>query len=217
MNIFENILNNYSNQAVPLDTILSLLLVVLGLSIYEFFVYRYVSHRAFYNKSFNISIAILPFFISTIIVCLQTNVIITLGAVGALAMIRFRTAVKDPVDMIYILWSIYIGVIAGCMLYEVAIVTSLIVTILLVILERLSKGKKPYILIIHSKDDLDFNSILKPLTKRFRIKSRNYTSNGVDYAIEVSIKDLSLLTDSLKKNKLVSKFSLIEFDADDIV
>ena len=217
MNIFENILNNYSNQAVPLDTILSLLLVVLGLSIYEFFVYRYVSHRAFYNKSFNISIAILPFFISTIIVCLQTNVIITLGAVGALAMIRFRTAVKDPVDMIYILWSIYIGVIAGCMLYEVAIVTSLIVTILLVILERLSKGKKPYILIIHSKDDLDFNSILKPLTKRFRIKSRNYTSNGVDYAIEVSIKDLSLLNDSLKKNKLVSKFSLIEFDSDDIV
>ena len=217
MNIFENILNNYSNQAVPLDTILSLLLVVLGLSIYEFFVYRYVSHRAFYNKSFNISIAILPFFISTIIVCLQTNVIITLGAVGALAMIRFRTAVKDPVDMIYILWSIYIGVIAGCMLYEVAIVTSLIVTILLVILERLSKGKKPYILIIHSKDDLDFNSILKPLTKRFRIKSRNYTSNGVDYAIEVSIKDITSLTDSLKKNKLVSKFSLIEFDADDIV
>ncbi len=215
-NVFENILNNYSNQAVPLDTILSLLLVVLGLSIYEFFVYRYVSHRAFYNKSFNISIAILPFFISTIIVCLQSNVIITLGAVGALAIIRFRTAVKDPVDMIYILWSIHIGIIAGCMLYEVAIVTSLVVTILLVIMERVSMGKKPYILIIHSKDDLDLNNILMPHSKRFRVKSRNYTSNGVDYAIEVSLKNLVGLTDSLKKNKLISKFSLIEFDADDI-
>ena len=216
-NVFENILNNYSNQALPLDTIVSLLLVVLALSIYEFFVYRYVSHRAFYNKSFNISIAVLPLFISTIIVCLQTNVIITLGAVGALAIIRFRTAVKDPVDMIYILWSIHIGIIAGCMLYEVAIVTSLVVTLILVILEKISFGKKPYILIIHSKDDIDFNDTIKPYSKRYRIKSRNYTSNGVDYAIEVSIKDLNLLTDSLKKDKLISKFSLIEFDADDII
>jgi len=216
-NVFENILNNYSNQAIPLDNILSILLVVLILSIYEFFVYRYVSHRAFYNKSFNISIAILPFFISTIIACLQSSVIITLGAVGALAIIRFRTAVKDPVDMIYILWSIHIGIIAGCQLFEVAIITSLVVTILLVVLERLFVGKKPYILIIHSKDDINLDNIVKPNCKKYRVKSRNYTSNGVDYAIEVSVKDPSFLTDDLKKNKLVSKFSLIEFDVDDIV
>ena len=74
------------------------------LAIYEFFVYRIVSHRSFYNKSFNITTAILPFFISSIILCLQSNLVITLGTIGALAIIRFRTSVKDPVDMLYLLW-----------------------------------------------------------------------------------------------------------------
>ena len=102
---------------------------------YEFIVYRLVSHRAFYNRSFNISVTVLPFFIATIILCLQSNLVITLGTIGALAIIRYRTAVKDPVDMLYILWSIHIGIVCGCQLYEVAVLTSLLVTIILLILE----------------------------------------------------------------------------------
>lgn len=104
--IFENIINNYSNASISTVTIISVLVMVLLLSVYEFIIYRFVSHRSFYNKSFNITIAILPFFISTIILCLQSNIIITLGTIGALAIIRFRTAVKDPVDMLYLLWSV---------------------------------------------------------------------------------------------------------------
>jgi ABC-type spermidine/putrescine transport system permease subunit II len=104
---------------------------VLLLPVYEFVIYRVVSHRAFYNRSFHISIAVIPFFISTIILCLQSNIVITLGTIGALAIVRFRTAVKDPVDMIYILWSIHTGIICGCQLYEVAVLTSLLVTIVL--------------------------------------------------------------------------------------
>ena len=101
--VFENIFNMYSNESITTTAILSVLVMVLILAIYEFFIYRFVSHRSFYNKSFNITIAILPFFISTIILCLQSNIIITLGTIGALAIIRFRTAIKDPVDMLYLL------------------------------------------------------------------------------------------------------------------
>ena len=71
--------------------------MVLILSIYKFVIYRLVSHRAFYNRAFHICIAVLPFFISTIILCLQSNLVITLETIGALAIIRFRTAVKDSV------------------------------------------------------------------------------------------------------------------------
>ena len=102
--VFENIFNMYSNESITTVTIVSVLLMVLFLAVYEFLVYRFVSHRSFYNKSFNITIAILPFFISTIILCLQSNIIITLGTIGALAIIRFRTAIKDPVDMLYLLF-----------------------------------------------------------------------------------------------------------------
>ncbi len=120
-NILENLISTYSNESITTTTIVSMLAMVLFLAVYEFIVYRFVSHRSFYNKSFNIAVAILPFFISAIILCLQSNVVITLGTIGALAIIRFRTAVKDPVDMLYLLWSVFIGIICGGQLYEVGI------------------------------------------------------------------------------------------------
>lgn len=217
--VFENIFNMYSNESVATVTIISVLLMVLFLAVYEFLVYRFVSHRSFYNKSFNITIAILPFFISTIILCLQSNIIITLGTIGALAIIRFRTAVKDPVDMLYLLWSVYIGIICGCQLFEVGVLTSILVTIVLLVLDHVNFGRKPFILILHSNEDIE-----KELQGSFRekkisnkFKSRNYTSKGYDYAIEFTTKDIEGLKTELAKNEKVSKYSIIEYDADDIV
>lgn len=217
--VFENIFNMYSNESITTITIVSILLMVLFLAIYEFLVYRFISHRSFYDKSFNITIAILPFFIATIILCLQSNTIITLGTIGALAIIRFRTAIKDPVDMLYLLWSVYIGIICGCQLYEVGVLTSILVTIVLVLLNHLNFGRKPYILIIHSEEDIEkeLTNTMKEKKISNKIKSRNYTSKGYDYAIEFTTKDLEGLKEELVKNKNITKYSMIEYDADDIV
>ena len=220
--IFEisgNISNTYGTTAIGTTTILSVLLIVLVLSIYEFLIYRFVSHRSFYNKQFNILIAVIPFFIATIILCLQSNIVITLGTIGALAIIRFRTAVKDPVDMLYLLWSVYIGIICGCQLYEVAVLTTIIVTLILLVLENIKFGKSPSVVVIHCKDceENKITEILLKYSKRFKIKSRNYTSNGIDYAIEILLKNPEDLTKDLKKCKVVEKFSVIEYDSDDMV
>ena len=217
--IFENIINMYSNESITTVTIISVLLMVLFLSVYEFFVYRFVSHRSFYNKSFNITIAILPFFISTIILCLQSNIIITLGTIGALAIIRFRTAVKDPVDMLYLLWSVYVGIICGCQLFEVGVLTSIIVTIVLVVLEHVKFGRKPFVLILHSYQNIEqeLQQAFKAKGISSRFKSRNYTSKGYDYAVEFTSKNIAQLQEELAKNEKVSKYSIIEYDADDIV
>jgi hypothetical protein len=219
VDVFENIKNNYGNISINTNVILSVLICTLILSVYEFIIYRYVSHRAFYNKSLNVSIVILPFFISTIILCLQSNIVITLGTIGALAIIRFRTALKDPVDLIYILWSIHIGIMCGCQLYEVTILTSLVVTIVLIFFEHVSFGKLPFVLILHSEEEIEqlIDEIIKKYTKKYRIKSRNYTSNGMDYAIELSVKNPSKLTLELSKCEKIERFSIIEYDADDIV
>ena len=217
--VFENIFNMYSNESITTVTIISVLFMVLFLAVYEFLVYRFVSHRSFYNKSFNITIAILPFFISTIILCLQSNIIITLGTIGALAIIRFRTAVKDPVDMLYLLWSVYVGIICGCQLFEVGVLTSILVTIVLVVLDHVNFGRKPFVLILHSEEDIE-NELqdsfkAKKISNKF--KSRNYTTKGYDYAIEFTTKDIEGLKKELSNNKKVSKYSIIEYDADDIV
>ena len=219
MEIFENIVNTYSNESITSTTILSVLLMVLILGVYEFIIYRFVSHRSFYNKSFNITIAILPFFISTIILCLQSNIVITLGTIGALAIIRFRTAIKDPVDMLYLLWSVYVGIICGCQLFEVGVLTSIVVTVVLIALENIKFGRKPFVLILHSNDNIE-NELTKTFKEQkisYKYKSRNYTSKGYDYAIELTIKEVNNLQDSLSKIKEISKYSIIEYDADDIV
>ena len=217
--VFENIFNTYSNESITTLTIMSVLTMVLFLAVYEFLVYRFISHRSFYNKSLNITIAILPFFVSTIILCLQSNVVITLGTIGALAIIRFRTAIKDPVDMLYLLWSVYIGIICGCQLFEVGVLTSILVTIVLVVLDNINFGRKPFILILHSNEDIESELIDSFKNKKIsnKFKSRNYTNKGYDYAIELRTKDIEGLKSELSNNKNVSKYSIIEYDADDIV
>ena len=216
--IFENISNTYSNSAIDTAKILSVLLIVTVLSFFEFAVYRLVSHRAFYNKSFNICIVIIPFFVATIILCLQSNIVITLGTIGALAILRFRTAVKDPVDMLYLLWSVHTGIVCGCQLYEVAILTSLVVTIILILLNYVSIGRKPFVLVFQCADEKEQDTLknIEKLTSHYRIKSRNYTSAGANYVIEFSAKNISTITDGLKKLNL-EKFSVIEYDSEDVI
>lgn len=216
---FENLSNSYSNPIITTSTVLTVLLVVLFLSVYEFLIYRLVSHRAFYNRSFNICIAILPFFISTIILCLQSNIVITLGTIGALAIIRFRTAVKDPVDMLYLLWAIHIGITCGCQLYEVAVLTSLIVTIMLIVLENVSIGKKPFIAVLNCspEDEQKILEKVKEQTKAYRVKSRNYTEKGLDMVLELSTKSPEKFSECLRTIESVHRFSIINYDSDDIL
>ncbi len=218
MDIFSNLLTNFTNPMLGTKVILQVLLASLLLSIYEFAVYKLVSHRAFYNRAFHICITVLPYFISTIILCLQSNIVITLGTIGALAILRFRTAVKDPVDMLYLLWSVHIGITCGCQLYEVAVLTSLLVTIVLLVLENIHITRQPYILAVHfSKDEEeDLLNLLSQYQKRYKIKSRIFTGDELNMVIELTLKDPKELTDRLSDNQY-AKFSLIACDGDDLL
>ncbi len=216
--IVRNIVSHYDNPLMNTSLVASVLLVAMALAAYEFAVYRLVSHRAFYNKSFNICIAVLPLFISTIILCLQSSLVITLGTIGALAIIRFRTAVKDPVDMVYLLWSIHIGISCGCQLYEVAVLTALAVTVFLLILDRFSLGRRPFVLVFHCGPEAEKAALetIRSVSRRSRVKSRNYTSDGMDYVVEFAAKDPAELTARLRETG-VEKFSIIEYDSEDII
>jgi hypothetical protein len=222
MNLIEQTIHDisagYSNPALSTSSVISVLAMVLVLSLLEYAVYRLVSHRAFYSKSFNISLAILPFFIATIILSLQSNLVITLGTIGALAIIRFRTAIKNPVDMLYLLWSIHIGITCGCQLFGLAVATFVVVTILLVIFERVNLGKKPYVLVFHAQDlsESEVKAILTSTTRSYKIKSRNFTPKGCDYVIDISLDDTQALSGALRENG-VEKFSIIEYDSDDLL
>lgn len=216
--MWENLSNSYSNPLLGTKVILLVLFMVLILSVYEYVVYRLVSHRAFYNKAFHICIAVLPFFISTIILSLQSNLVITLGTIGALAILRFRTAVKDPVDMLYLLWSVHIGITCGCQLYEVAVLTSIAVTIVLICLEHINIGKMPFVLVLHCAPEKEAGVLesVGECTKKYRVKSRNYTGKGMDLVIELSVRNPENLSESIREAG-AEKFSIIQYDSDDVL
>ena len=219
--MINTIISRLGHDVGSVGEILAMLLMVTIMALYEFVVYRLVSHKSMYNKSFHISIMIIPFFIGAIVMALQSNLVITLGTIGALAIIRYRTAVKDPVDMMYILWSIFVGIACGCQLYELCIITSLVVTIALLFVNILS-GKvfrNPYVLVVNSKqaNEEELTEVVKFNSKSYRLKSRNFTSNGVDYVYEVDTKDSQALSNEISKVESIKQFSLIEYDNEDIM
>ena len=225
MNWFKNVLDTivaqFANANLNSVEIAAMLLMIAVLSFYEFLVYRFVSHRSFYNMSFHVSVFVIPFFIGAIVKSLQSNLAITLGTIGALAIIRFRTAVKDPVDIVYILWSIFIGICCGCSLYELCVYTSLLVTLILLVI-NIFAGKifsNPFYLVINSSEDIEkeIGELLKQNQVRYRLKSRNYLSNGVDYVYEIRTKTPNELAKRLNAAESITKFSIVEFDSSDII
>jgi hypothetical protein len=214
--IYENLGSGFIHQNLTMTAIITLMFIVCVLAIYEFIVYRFISKKSLYNREFGLCIVILPFFISTIILTLQSNLVITLGTIGALAIIRFRTAVKDPVDMIYLLWSIHIGITCGCSLYEVAVVTSLIVTIILFVMNKATLADNQMLLVFHT-DSLDAEdsiiTAVKEFAPRCRIKSRNVTKSGVDYVLELKVKRDRDLSVRLGQLETIREFSLVSYNS----
>lgn len=216
--IIQSILHAFGNTSIKPETIIAVLIMAMLFSVFEYLVYRFISHRAFYNKAFNICIALLPAFISTIILSLQSNTVVILGTIGALAILRFRTAVKDPVDMLYLMWSVHIGITCGCQLYLMTFLTCVFVTIVLTVINHVTIGKRPFILVIRNtdKNEKKILSAVKACTQTYRIKSRNYTKDATDYVIELSVNDSHALAEKLGEAG-VEKFSVIEYDSEDIL
>ncbi len=220
LSVWNNIVTHFENQEVYPTLIISVLIMVTILAVYEFFVYRMILRRSLYNMAFNICISVVPYFIAMIILCLQSNMIVTLGTIGALAIIRFRTAIKDPIDMIFLLWSIFIGISCGCQIYSMSIITSLVVTIVLLGLNYIKAGGRSHVLVVHVSDMKVVESIeqkIRENASKYRIKSRNMTRDGINIVFELFSDNVGNLAESLNSSEGVEHFSLMEYDPDDIL
>jgi MgtC family. len=224
MNDLERILANihagFHNQQIMAHDIIAVLLMVGVMSLYEFLVYRYISKRSFYSKQFNIALALLPFFIATIIMALQSNLVITLGTIGALAIIRFRTAIKDPIDMVYLLWSTHIGIICGTGLYEAGIITSLFATLFIVVLDLVPIKKSSYLFIVNADSataEKEIMTTVKANAKIFKVKSRNLTKNKLDMIIELRTDREQELLTAVSAVSGVLNSSLVSHDGENFI
>ena len=187
------------------------------LACYVFLIYRLVTRKSFYSKGFNVSLAAMSVITAAIILAMQSNLVISLGMVGALSIVRFRTAIKDPMDLVFMFWSISIGIVCGAGLYEVALLTCLVVTILILVLENLPASQAPMMLVVNVTDAAKEDTILdivKKYSKFYKVKSRNLTAGALDMVVEVQVKEESAFVKEVSAVETVLSASLIAHDGE---
>jgi len=180
--------------------------VAMGLFIYV--VYRLTARSSFYNRGFNKSLATLPVITAGILLAMQSNLVISLGMVGALSIVRFRNAVKDPADLTFLFWSISMGIIVGAGLYELAILLSFAATVLILGLDLVPTFRAPCLLVVSGESgtsEAELVRCIKSACTRVRVRSRNVSKRGMEWIFEVSVRDDSaLVTEAAAVSGVVS-------------
>ena len=205
------------NSDLSTSSILFTLFISAAIGAYIFFTYRVVCRKAFYSKSFAISLPVITLITACIIIAIQSNAVISLGMVGALSIVRFRTAVKDPMDLAFLFWSISVGIICGASLNEVAVLGSLVITIVMIALHLIPHAKPALLLLINGTDPGIQNAleqILKENTQFYKIKSRNIGKTSIDMIVEVKVKNEAALIDSIIALDSVRKANLMTHDGE---
>lgn len=175
------------------DTILALAFsFVIGLFIMS--VYKKTFKGVMYSNSFCISLLALTLITTLIILAVTSNVILSLGMVGALSIVRFRTAIKEPLDIAFLFWSVAVGIVLGAGLLPLAIVGSIFIGITLLLFVNKDTKDNPYILIINLENSQIENSILsfvKEKCKKYIVKSKTVSVNGLEISLEIRLNDMS--------------------------
>ena len=212
-----NFLDNATSISV-VDSALALgLAFCIGLFIYA--VYKKTFKGVMYSKSFSTSLIALCMITSLVILAVTSNVILSLGMVGALSIVRFRTAIKDPMDIAYLFWSIGVGIVLGAGLIPLAIIGSLFIGLILVIFTNKSNSDNPYILIISCDDESVENNVLKIIgnkVKKYVIKSKTVTGGkGVEFTIEIRLKTMETsFVNEISRENGVNSAVMVSYNGD---
>ena len=189
-----------NGMQITVKTILFNLFLACLISCFIFLVYRNITRKTFYSLNFNISLVAIAVITCAIMLAIQSNIVLSLGMVGALSIVRFRTAIKDPLDLIFLYWALSTGIVCGAGLSVIAIVLSVIVAAAIFLLQKYPRRKLSMILIINSTQ-LDNDSVIcetvKKYAKWFRVKSKNVTPHSLDMIIELEIDEESTLIHEL--------------------
>ena len=179
--------------------------------------YWYTHAGTAYSKKFNVSLVSLTILTATVMTVIGNNIALSLGMVGALSIVRFRTAIKDPMDLVFLFWAISAGIICGAGFAIIAVIASVILTAGILVADRLPVAKSPQILLINSdwfENEDSIMEIVKKYCSLNRVKARNLTKDGLNMAIEVRVKEEKELVKALMKIDHVISASLVAHDGE---
>lgn len=215
--VFTNaFLEGYASNELNIRTMIFCMLLTAVVGVYICLIYKTVHKETFYNREFQLSLFAIAIITAAIILTIQSNIVVSLGMVGALSIVRFRTAVKNPIDLVFLFWSISAGIICGAGFAMIAVIASLVLTIGIVLFDRIPKERDAMILVVNADkyDEKTLTETIAKFSSKYKIKARNINSQGADLAIEVKPSDPAALLEAVNNLEGIIRVSLVEHDGE---
>lgn len=171
-----------------IDIVLGLL-CSFGVGMFIYLIYRITFRGVVYSYNYNVTFVLMTMITCLIIMTISTNIVLSLGMVGALSIVRFRTAVKDPLDIVYMFWSVMAGIAAGAKLYPIALIGSIAIGLAILWLSRKKIRSSPFLLIIRHTDSA--NDDVKKMLIRIpnQLKSKTVRKEVIELTLEIRMRD----------------------------
>ena len=193
--------------------------LVLGLSLlvagYIYTVYKKCYVGVIHSHNFNVAIAMMTIISAMIIATISSNITLSLGMVGALSIVRFRTAIKDPIDLIFLFWAVAAGITVGARLWVMVIVGNLCIGLAFIFMTKLKRKNVIYLMVISYSDEAfpEVNAILNPFKSTLRSK---ISKNGLtELTVEISMNtENTQFTEKLTKIPNVHSVSLVSYSGE---
>lgn len=176
-----------------LDTLIGMVFaLVIGLFI--FVIYKKTFTGIMYSTGFAMSLVGLSLVTTLVIMAVTSNVVLSLGMVGALSIVRFRAAIKEPMEIVFLFWALAVGIVIGAGMIPLAVIGSLIIGVILVLFANRKFNDTPYILIVDCSDEQAEQSalsIIKQYADKYVVKSKTVNASGIELTAEIRVKDAS--------------------------
>lgn len=201
-------------QDLTVERVLLSLIVTFVISLFIFYMYRKTFRGVLYTRNFNVGLVLTGLVVNLVVLPISSNIALSLGMVGALSIVRFRTAIKDPADIVFTFWVIAVGIICGAGLYMIAIVGTPVIGIFLFVLSRANfRSSDPYLLVVNYSSEAE-EEVQKAVPKH-KLRSRTVNPAGVELILEVRMKAKDApQVDELLKIKGVNNAALVSYNAD---
>lgn len=187
------------------------------IGMFIFFIYKKTYQGVLYQKSFNISLVLASAVTSMIIMTISGNLILSLGMVGALSIVRFRTPVKDSMDLIFLFWAISVGIANGVGYFNIAMVGSIMIAIFMLLLTRTGNNiSDTFLLVIQITDATEEERILKKIneeTDRVSIKSKTVSDSGIEITLEAKlVGEQTGFINQLQSDNAITRATIVAYD-----
>ena len=174
-----------------LDMALALVLAF-GIGLFILLVYKKTFSGVMYSSSFGVTLVALTMITTMVILAVTSNVVLSLGMVGALSIVRFRTAIKEPLDIAFLFWAIAVGIVLAAGMIPLAVIGSVVIGVILLVFVNKKSFENPYIVVLQCEDqaaEAQAGQFLEDCTKRCTVKSKTVQLGLVELNLEVGLKD----------------------------